>query len=607
MQGTRKSKFYQKAYDSKEGILNLFRILSFLVLVTSIGTLIYYHGYPIDRALKEQLLGILKVGFAFFIIRYLIRYILSFQGLYFLKKNWLEGLFMLLLLVDGVAELFFGTTVEWEILRRVGVESFDTLYVLFIQMYFLIIVASETSRTSFRIEKVRFNPAHVFILSFIVIVITGTLLLLLPEMTVQSGAMPFIDALFTSTSATCVTGLIVVDTATYFTFKGHFILMVLIKLGGLNIIAFGTIYALLAKFGIGLKQHDVLEDFMNKDTMMSATGMLKKIIIWSFMIEFIGALFIYLSWDNAIPFAGEGDKIFNSFFHSFSAFNSAGFTLFTDGLYNVNLKHNYMIHVMITILVFFGALGFIAIFNLFSFNKIRERVELPWKQIDFSTKIALYFSAGLIVFGAVLFYFLEVDNTLQDKSFVESIVTAIFQATTRTSGFNTVEIKQVTMPMIFLFLFLMFVGASSSSTGGGLKTSTFAFLIASVMATIRGKKKAEIFNYTVPNELRNKAIAILIFFILGNLIGIFLLSITEQEILAVEGRTILDLIFEQVSAYGTVGLSMGVTPDLSFAGKIIIVISMLVGRLGTLTIAYAIGKSVISSAYSLPEGHIIVG
>ena len=585
MSSSSKEKFYLSIYDSKDKVLTLLRTLTFFLSIALIGILVYYHGFPISSATKEELLGIIKAGFAFFILKYIIRYVLAFERVAFLKQSWLEGLFMFLLFVDGIADLFFGTTVEKEIFKRAGIGSFDTFYVLFIQVYFVIIVAFEISRTTFRIEKVRFNPAHIFILSFILIVIAGTLLLLLPEMTVQGGAMSFIDALFTSTSATCVTGLIVVDTATYFTFKGHFILMVLIKLGGLNIIAFGTIYALLSKFGIGLKQHSVLEDFMNKDTMMSATGMLKKIIIWSFMIEFVGALCIYLSWNDAIPFAGEGDKIFNSFFHSFSAFNNAGFTLFTDGLYNEHLKHNYMIHVMITILVFFGALGFIAIFNLFSFSKIRERVELPWKQIDFSTKIALYFSAGLVAVGAIAFFSLEADNTLSDKNMAESIVTSIFQSVTRTSGFNTVVIKEVTMPMIILFLFLMFVGASSSSTGGGLKTSTFAFLIASVMATIRGRKKAEIFNHTIPNELRNKAIAILIFFILGNLIGIFLLSITEQDILAQEGRTLMDLIFEQVSAYGTVGLSMGVTSQLSFAGKIIVVVSMLVGRLGTLTIA----------------------
>ncbi|PCH97184.1 MAG: ATPase [Bacteroidetes bacterium] len=607
MPSSNKEKFYLSIYESKERILLIFRTLTFFISVSLIGTLVYYHGFPISLSTKEELLAIVKVGFVFFIIKILVRYVLEYERSRFLKENWLEVLFMLLLLSDGITDLFFGFTLEKELFKSMGWLIADSYYALLIQVYFLIIVALEVSRTSFSIEKVKFNPAHVFILSFIVIVITGTFLLLLPEMTVGNEAMPFIDALFTSTSATCVTGLIVVDTATYFTFKGHFILMVLIKLGGLNIIAFGTIYALLSNFGIGLKQHSVLEDFINKDTMMSATGMLKKIIIWSFMIEFVGALLIYLSWGDAVPFTGEGNKIFSSLFHSFSAFNSAGFTLFTDGLYNEHLKSNYMIHVMVTILVFFGALGFIAIFNIFSFTKIRERVELPWKQIDFSTKIALYFSAGLVAIGALVFFFLESDNTMSDKNVVESIVTSIFQSTTRTSGFSTVNIQDVGMPMIIMFLFLMFVGASSSSTGGGLKTSTFAFLYASVIATIRGRKKAEIFNHAIPSELRNKAIAILMFFILGNLIGIFLLSITETAILAEDGRTLLDLIFEEVSAFGTVGLSMGITASLSVYGKVIIMISMLVGRLGTLTIAYAIGKSVISSDYHLPEGNIVVG
>ena len=419
---------------------------------------------------------------------------------------------------------------------------------------------AELTRSSKIIPYMQLNPAVIFIGSFLLIILSGTGLLMLPEMTKISGSMGFLDALFTSTSATCVTGLIVEDTPNFFTFKGLFLLMILMKLGGLNIIAFGSFLAIVSKFGIGVKQTDVLEDFVNRDSSLSATGMLKKIIIWSTTIEVAGAILIYGFFNPNIPFVDNGEKAFSALFHSVSAFNNAGFSTFTDGLYNGYLRDNYIVLLILSVLIFLGALGFVAIFDMFSSNKLRDRLLHPWKGYGFSTKIALYFSVGLVVIGTVMFMLLEYNNsTLDGQNFGEKLITSLFQSINRTSGFNSVDISAIGPGFIIVMMFLMFVGSSSSSTGGGIKTSTFAIISAAIWSTIRYKKHPELFKRTLKTDLVLKAFSVFAFFVLGNLICILILSVTEAEILAQEGRSMLDLMYEEVSALGTVGLSTGIT------------------------------------------------
>jgi len=602
-----REKIYLAIYDSKNVVLSTLRLLSFLVSITAISILIYYYGFPISLETKEQLLLIIKSSFAFYVLRYFIRVFYSYKPLKFIRENWFESILINLLLIDGIGDVFFGTTLEKKIFEQLGLYSLTHFYFLFIQLYILLIVGFEIVRGTAILPKLKLNPALMFFLSFVIIIGIGTGLLMLPEMTTLPSSISFIDALFTSTSASCVTGLIVVDTATYFTSKGHFIIMALIKLGGLNIIAFAGFFTLASKFGIGIKHHSIIEDFINKDSLFSSKGLLGKIIIWSFVIELLGAALMFFSWNDLVQFNNLTEKGFSSIFHSISAFNNAGFTLFVDGLYNETIRYNYLIQVIVTVLVFFGALGFMAMFDLFSFGKLKERIKYPWRDFQFSTKIALYFSFWLVVFGSIAFFILETNNSLSDHSILGSWITAIFQSVTRTSGFNTVDINSLTMPMILLILFLMFMGGSSNSAAGGIKTSTLAVIYASVVATIRGKKQPELFKHSISNSIMTKALAVLIFFIGGNLIGIFLLSISESHILSMENRTIMDLIFEEVSALGTVGLSKGITPHLSVIGKIIIILSMLIGRVGTLTIAFSFGNKVISSNYKYPEGHTLVG
>jgi potassium uptake TrkH family protein len=596
-------------YDSKKRALQTFRVFNILVTFIAIITILYYYGYPQDENSKETCLGIIKGSFIFYIFYFLLRFLYDFEPRKFLKQNWFEAIMMLFLVIEGISYNLFGALLFETLFKKIGIIYFTDFTTLFIQFYFFIVLIIEISRAqSITKPLFKLHPASLFMFSFFIIISFGTMLLMMPEMTV-SGTMNFVDALFTATSATCVTGLTVVDTATFFTVKGQVVILLLIKLGGLNIVAFISFIIIMSKMGVGVKYHSFMDDYARKGTIESATKMLRKILWWSIVFEATGtlAMYMFLESDNPL-FDNNGEKIFASFFHAVSAFNNAGFSIFTDGMYNEYIRYNYFVHVVIIVLIFFGSLGFAALFDIFSFKNLRERMRMPWKTISFNSKIALYISIILVIAGTILFFILEYDNTLSEKNLGEALVTALFQSvTTRTAGFNTVDVSSLSIPVLIMFLFLMFIGASSNSTGGGIKTSTFAVLFSATLATIKDRKNVELFKRTISQETILKAFTILLFFISWNLIAIFLLTITETDIMQSANRSVMHIIFEQVSAFATVGLSMGITSELSEAGKIIIILSMYIGKVGALAVAYIVGTRAISKNYKYPTADMMIG
>ncbi len=596
-------------YDSKAEVLRVLKVLNLLISFTALCALTYYYGYPVTETSEFFVFGIIRLSFTFYIIQYLIHFFYDFQPLRFLRQNWFEGLIMLILLVEGVAHTFQGELLIPRLFVELGWENFPTFTTLFIQLYFLIAMLTELSRSRDMIPNMRIHPSNLFMLVFLLIISVGTLLLMMPEMTTASGSMGFIDAFFTSTSASCVTGLVVVDTAEAFTFKGQFVIMMLFKLGGLNIIAFGIFVSIAGRLGLSVKQHEVIEDFVNERSVLSGQRLIFKVFFWSLLIEGTGALLLFLFWSPEYPFDDVGDRFFHSVFHSLSAFNHAGFNILGEGgLFVSSLRTNYLVHIVIGALIFISSLGFVALFDLFSISKIRDRFRYPWRSVGFHTKISIYTAVGLTLFGALFFIILEWNGALSEKGVLGSMVTSFFQSiTTRSAGFSTVDIGMLSSPMLILFLLLMLIGGSSSSPAGGIKTTTFGLIWGSVGATIRSFKNVELFKRTVTQDLVLRAFTILLFFLFGIFAGVFLLSITEQELLARPNMNMLDLIFEQVSAFGTVGLSTGVTPHLSWMGKSILIVSMFVGRVGTLTVAFALTRSAISRNYKYPYGHTMVG
>ena len=594
-------------HPHRERVLSGFKAANVLVSLSAFACLIAYYGYPLESETARNLIGIIKGSFAFYVLHYLVRWFFDFHPLQFLKKNRIEGLLMSLLIFEGVGDLFTGQVFLGRAMDPMGFDTVEDWTVWMVQAYFLVVVILELSERARTLPRFRFHPATLFIFSFLALILSGTGLLMLPEMTTDGLGMSLSDALFTSTSATCVTGLMVQDAETFFTHKGHVVLMVLIKLGGLNIIAFGSLLALLARFGVGVRQHDVIEDFVNRGSILGSRGMLGRVILWSIAIEIIGAIGLFLFWPGGL-FESTGDRIFQSLFLSISAFNNAGISLFSGGLADPRVSEAWLVHWMVTLLVFFGALGMVAIFDLFSRESLRERMKNPWRQIRFPTKIALYYSLALVGFGAIAYLLLEsgAGGTLDGMGWTGRITTAFFQSATRTSGFNTVDIGAIGTPMLFLLIILMFIGASSSSTGGGIKTSTFAVVFADLIGTIRGLQHPHLFKRTIGKTLRSRAWGILMFFLLFNLVGTFALTLSEPHLLT-EDRGFLNLLFEQVSALGTVGLSTGITADISPVGRGILIASMIIGRVGTLTVAFAFARSVVSRNYKYPEGHTMVG
>lgn len=590
-------------YTNKDRVLSALRVMRIFASFSALIIFILYYGFPHTTTEADLLIRVTKSIFGFFVISYFIRAAFAINSWRYIIESRFEALLILLLLIDVVSVFVFRINLLENLFSRLDIENFTPLYILAIQSYLLLLVGIEFVKVSTGVTGIKLKPASTFIYSFLLLISLGTGLLMLPEMTVGPQSLGFLDALFTSVSATCVTGLTVVDTATHFTFKGHLVLLFLIQLGGIGILTFATFFALFLKKGVGISHQAMIRDFMSEESLFNAKSMLLQVIMYTIIIEGIGTVLLFLLWDMKAPFYDDfGEMLFQSVFHSISAFCNAGFSLFSQGLYQDFIQESYFLHIVIAAIIFFGSLGFPALRDIFSIQNIRIRMISPWKNWKLSTRIALYASIILIAIGTFFFLLLEAEGTLLGKSGIGLWTTALFQSvTTRTAGFNTVDISALGTPMVIFFIFLMFIGASSGSTGGGIKTSTFVLIFLAVITTIRGKKNLELGGRSISFDLLNKAFTVFIFSATYILIGTFCLSIFEPNI------PILDLVFEEVSAFCTVGLSRGITADLSTPSKIILIISMYIGRIGTLTLAFALASRVDTTNYRYPKAHILVG
>ncbi len=596
-----------KIYDSKAMVLRVFSILNAIVSLFCFGVLIYYYGFPLSANEKTMAFNLIQASFLFYIFRFLINILYDFDLKTFFRKNKMRTAVIIFLTIEGINYNLFGSLLFESYFKKLGLNDYLDFSIILSQFaLFAYFLNGIISKQNFR-PWLKVHPAFLFMMSIISLALIGTGLLMLPEMSTIKGGLPFIDAFFTSVSCVSVTGLSTIDVYSILTFKGQLVLLGLMKLGGLNIIAFGALTLIIAKFGVSVKYHQVIEDFVNSDTLNDST-MLSKIFKWSTAIEVIGAVLLFIGFGNKGVFSSFADRLYYSIFHSISAFNNAGFSIFKNDFMNANVVNNNFVLLVISVLIFFGGFGMIYLFDLFSKDKLKERMKYPWKKIAFGTKISLYFSIFLVVFGAIIFFGFERSNSLEGLPFLEQLNRSVFMSmTTRSGGLSVMPISALKIPVLIVFLFLMFIGASSGSTGGGIRTSSFAVIYASMIAIIQGKKNVELFHRTISIETVLKAYAILIFFVLGNLIGIFALSITDGDLLVSGKYSVIDLVFEQVSALSTVGLSTGITHDLSDAGKLVLCASMWVGRVGTLTFAYLLSKKVLSKNYKYPYDTTMVG
>ena len=588
-----------RIYDSKPGMLLWLRRISIPLSFTSVAALMAYHGFQLNDAEELLVELLLKGTIAFYLIKYLIQLFFSFSPWQDIKERRWEALFMGSMALYILAVNLFDEHIIQSLGQTLGLDNLEALFMIFVQGYFLLFVALEVGKASRFLPKVGMNPAGMLVISFVSLAVVGAGLLAMPEMSNTEGSIPLMDALFTSVSAVSVTGLNVMDITSILSFKGQFVLMVLIQLGGLNFLTFASMLALLANPSMGRR----IGSLMQSGGGSGGGGILvKQIIRFSLFFEAITMVLLYFSWGD-YPFEHWGDKVFFSAFHAVSAFTNAGFSLMPEGLANPLLTNNTAFVVIIGLSVIFGALGFTTIHDLFSSQATRNRRKNPWTHLTINTKIALYATIILIPVGALLFALLESNGVLAGMSWAERSLAALFQSVTlRSAGFNTVDVGALTTPTLIIAILFMFIGGSSGSTAGGIKTSTFTLVFLNAMATIRGQKRVEFSRTTIPTGLLNMASSIFLFSASSIFLGVLLLSITDGHL------SLEQLAFEEVSAFCTLGWSTGITEELSEMGRIILISSMFIGRIGTVTLAFALTSSKkASTKYSYPKASVQVG
>ncbi len=592
----------RRLYGSKLTAYAAMRRTTYLLTLIAVGLLLYAHGVVERPETLHVLFYAIDAILGVFVLIYFLRILYTFERLKFLRRTWFEGILMAIILVNLISTYLLRVPVVYEVFESIGISLSVELYRVMVSLYMLVLLVIELLETRIHQRTLSIKPSFAFILSFILLILTGAGLFMMPKMTNAPEGMRFLDALFMSASASCVTGLSVVDPSTYFTFGGQVVLLFLIQLGGLGILTFATFFVSMMRRGAGIRQHVAMYELLEGESLYSTQGLLRKLVYLTFTIEAIGAIAVFMTWGREAQFPDLGTKIFYSVFHSVSAFCNAGFALFPEGLYTMPVRKAYLLHLTIAGMIIFGGIGFPTILDVLSPAAMRERMAAPWKNWKLLSRVTIYTSAILIMLGTIGFFFLEYNRTLKGLNFAESLITSFFQSvTTRTAGFNTVDLSNLAVPTMLLFIVLMFIGASPGSTGGGIKTTTYVVVLLAIITTIRGKKNLELGHRTIPHSVAYKAFSVFAFAAIINLTCIFILSITDSQ------YDILRLAFEQVSAFATVGLSTGITAGISDVGKVVLILSMYIGRVGTITLALALSTRTSVTDYKYPNTHLVVG
>ena len=447
-------------------------------------------------------------------------------------------------------------------------------------------------------KKISDNPAIVFLLSFVLVIMFGTVFLMLPSATANQGNTSFIDALFTSTSATCVTGLIVHDTGSHFTFLGQIIILGLIQIGGLGIMTISTAFAIILGQKLTLRSENIMQDVVGESNKVQMFQLIKNIFFVTVVFEMIGAIPLYFVFDH---------DLFSAVFHSISAFCNAGFSLYSNSF--ENFYGNWILNLTVMLLIIFGGIGFTVISDL---KRIISSKKLGFKRLSLHSKIAIITTFILIAIGFILYFISEFNYTMEHFSFKDRFLSSLFQSvTTRTAGFNTIDNSNLSYPSVFITWILMFIGASPGSTGGGIKTTTLAVIVLSIVSIIKGRTDVIAYNKKIPEITTRKVMALIAVSLLVLFLMIFLLlefGLDNNSAGQENFGKFQEIVFEAFSAFGTVGLSMGITSNLSIIGKIIIIILMYLGRVGPLTFIFALSaQKSVSRAFSFSEERITVG
>lgn len=446
---------------------------------------------------------------------------------------------------------------------------------------------------NWNMKKKKFSDVQILALGFVTVIFIGGVILSMPISSASGEWTNFLDSIFTATSATCVTGLVTVDTGTHWSMFGQTVIMILIEIGGLGFMSFAAFIAILLGKKITLKNRLIMQEAMNAFSIQGLVKMVKYVLVFTFAIQFGGAVLLST---QLIPEFGLGKGMFYSIFHSVSTFCNAGFDLFGNFNSLTQYHSNPVVLLTISALIVIGGLGFTVLIEIYNYRSK--------KKFSMHSKVVLLITGILIVGGAIIIFMLEYKNpaTLGPMSFFDKVINSILASITpRTAGVNSISTDGMTLGGKFLTIILMFIGGSPGSTAGGLKTTTFGIILFTVICVIRGREDTEIFGRRFSKELVYKSFSLLF-------IGMTLVMFVTMILTIVEpGESFISLLYEATSAFGTVGLTTGVTTRLSEAGKIIIIIMMYLGRVGPLTVALALANKQKKSKVKYPEGKVLIG
>ncbi len=581
----------------KDSVRRILQICSAVISLVTIVCIICYHGMYISLEAKNIIRIIIHGSLCFYVVKYFVLLFYSLHRRDYLKKSWFEGVIIFLLIAQFLSVHIFHLSLD-----LFESENFENYYLLFIQFYFLIIVLIEFTKANGFLGKFNLSPPLLMVASFFILIAFGTLLLCMPRMTVNG--ISFVDALFTATSASCITGLTVVSTGTCFTVKGQVVIMILIQLGGISILSFATFFTtFLSKSFVGLRYQYMLRDMLDTNQLSESVALLRSIVLTTAIIEFSGVALLYTYWNTTGFFTTNSENLFYSLFYTISAFNNGGFVLMDKSLLDLGVSNSYFPQTIIAVLVFLGGIGFLTIRDFFSARRIRERKKHQWKGLMPQTRIILTTTFAIILICTLIFFLIEKDHALSgQKSFFDKIFTSFFQIITcRTSGFMVLDVNTMALPTMIMITLIIFIGGSPGSTAGGVKTTTLFVLIKSVLATIQGKKNIEYKHSTIHFSLVDRAYSIILMSLAFILISCFLITLVQPDV------SLNHAIFETTSAFTTCGLSSGAPADWCNAAKIILVINMYIGRIGTLTLAFALTKHRKESQHTYPNLYLMVG
>ncbi|WP_433901774.1 TrkH family potassium uptake protein [Sphingobacterium puteale] len=588
--------FVRFVFKYKNGLVDKIMLYASMICAAIV---IFNVGYVTD-----PMLGILlgkTIHYLFFVLFFMIA-LRESSSIYALKKIAVEHYSGLLILIYFIFIL---------IARFAGIEAlavFSREQWIYLGIY--IIFIAELSKSTLFFDNFYFNPTILFVISFLVLILIGTVLLMLPRTTIEAP-LSFVDALFMATSAVCITGLSVADISTNFSMFGQTVIIVLIQVGGLGIMTFTGFFGYFFSGGFSFKNQLMFGEILGENKVASVIKTLLTMIFITLLFEFLGAVLIFSTLEKA-NFPNMGSMIFFSIFHSISSFCNAGFSILSGGITNEAYKFNYPFQLALSSLFILGGLGFGIVLNFYTY--VKESILLWYHRLvtkknykhkawsfSFNSKLVLLCNAIIIVAATLFFYFLERKNTLSlEKGFDGEWATSFFMANAaRSAGYNSIDLSFVGAPTTFLIMVLMWVGASPGSTGGGVKVTTVALSFMNIISLAKGKEYIEIFKRRIASESVNKAFAIILLSFLVVGLSFFVLIFTDPD------KSMKDLLFESLSAYTTCGLSLGITPSLSMGGKLIIVVTMLVGRVGMLTLLVAFIKNTTRRNIIFPEEKIL--